>query len=77
MSNPQHPNPNAKAIHVGLTILSGMVDTMVFASAFHHHTATGKDFDESLDYVLECLLKSQRRIPEYMLANRGKDESAE
>lgn len=59
-------NQYGQAVSIGLQLLSGAVETMIFSSAFHHHTVKGVDFDESLEHALTCLSKTKKRIPEFV-----------
>lgn len=54
------------AINVGLRTLSGLADNIIFSAAFSYHTTNNVDFDEAIEHVLDCLMKTKKRIPEYI-----------
>lgn len=67
-------NANIKAMNIGLQLFTALVDNILFAAAFHHHTVKGVEFDEALDHTLECLTATKKRIPEFI---KEKREAAE
>lgn len=65
-----------KAMSVGLQLMGGIVDNILFAAAFHHHTVKGVDFDEALDHTLHCLAATKTRIPQFIDEQRKAREQA-
>lgn len=61
---------NLKAASIGLQLLSGLADNIVFAAAFHHHTVKDVPFEEAIDHALKCLMHTKKRIPEFVKEHR-------
>lgn len=66
MSNGLTTEQTIGAINLGIQLLGGLADNILFASAFNYHLTKGVEFDEALEHTLNCLTQTKKRIPEYI-----------